>query len=175
MSIGKTHNQRRGLAARAGAIVAMLLVVIAALTIWPRIARHPESDFYLDFVPFCICLGGMSAVLGAVVGIAGGARRFAFHVTAVGSTILAILAGIAPLLLGSAQEAAETRQEAIEQTWAFAAVFAFISMTSFAGAVVTGKKSDDGQTRIQFSLGEILLAFIPFAVFMGFLGHFSQK
>jgi hypothetical protein len=178
MNSGEEHKQRRSLAALVGALVAIFLVSIAAVTMRSQIVGNHDSYFRGDDVlswVFWIFLGTLSAIPGAAMGIAGGARRFTFRATAAGAAIFALLAGVAPLMLGSAAEAAETRHEAIEQTWMFAVVFAFFSLTSCAGAVVTGKKSDDGRTRMQFTLAEILLAFIPFAVFMGFLAHFPKK
>ena len=192
MNIGEKHNRRRIRAAIAGANVAVVLAGIAIAMIRPGILGEyeyivggevcpPSSAPARSWHVCCAVLrnlaigGTLLSVVGAAMGIAGGARRITFRATAVGAAIFAFLAGVAPLMLGSAAEAAEARHEAIEQTWMFAVVFAFFSLTSCAGAIVTGKKSDDGRTRVQFTLAEILLAFIPFAVFMGFLAHFPKK
>lgn len=193
MSGGETHVLRRRIrAVIAGAVAAILLAGIAIMIIEPGILGRckyivggedcPRSHDPDHLWRTCcavvrnVALGGtLVSVVGAAIGLAGGACRLTFRATAVGAVLFALFAWTAPLVFSSTPEAAPLGMQVLKQVWTLAAGLAVFSICSYAGALVTGKKSDDGQTRLQFSLGEMLLAFAPFAVFMGFIGHFAKK
>jgi hypothetical protein len=194
MTSGVTRNLRRHIRpAIAGAIAAILLAGIAVAMIRPGILG--EYDYTVSGEPcspsmdpdhfWHVCcavakhlaIGGTSlSVVGAAIGLVGAAHRLAFRATTAGSVVLALLAWTVPLVFSSAtEEAADLREQAFGEVWTLAAGLAVFSICSYAGTLAAGKTTDDGRSHTQFSLGGLLFAFVPFAIFMGFLGRFVQQ
>jgi hypothetical protein len=193
MTSGVTCNLRRHIRpAIAGAVAAILLAGIAVVMISPGILGEYEytlggevcSPSYDPDHSWHVCcavaknlaIGGTSlSVVGAAIGLVGAAHRLAFRATTAGSVVLALLAWTVPLVFSSAPEAADLSEQAFGDIWTLAAGLAVFSICSYGGALAAGKTTDDGRIHTQFSLGGLLFAFVPFAIFMGFLGRFVQK
>jgi hypothetical protein len=162
--------ERKGKAALAGAFAALLLTIIVVAFLRYRVFRQAS----VKWIGPCLALGAQGMILGAVMGVVGGIRRQTFRVTAIGSIILAVCAAVATSLQATRLDEPLKRDAANEQVWMVAAFVAFLSITTYAGALAAGKIGDDGTTRFQFSLGDLLLAFVPFAILAGYLQHAMQ-
>jgi hypothetical protein len=115
------------------------------------------------------------SVVGALMGYAGYVHPLTFRATAIGSVALVLLAWTAPLVQVSTSEETAERQRVFEAIGWLAVVLAFLSISSYAGALAAGTTSHGGQSRFQFSLRGLLFLFVPFAVIMGWLQHFIRK
>jgi|WetSurMetagenome_2_1015567.scaffolds.fasta_scaffold695982_2 hypothetical protein len=175
MNDDEANRPRRLLAAIAGGLAAGLLAGVVATTIWSALARHSGvSDPTTLIVVWCVN-GTLLAMSGAVMGIVGAVRPITFRATAIGSVALVLLAWTAPLVQVSTSEEAAERQRVFEAIGWLAVVLAFLSISSYAGALAAGTASQGGQSRFQFSLRGLLFLFVPFAVVMGWLQHFIRK
>lgn len=161
-------------AAIAGGVAAIVLAGIAAGTVPSNILQNVPPNPHVALKPW-IALGTLLAILGAGMGIAGSARRIAFRATAAGAVALALLAWTTPLVPAPDPNDVDALWRTAEDVWMLAAVVAVFSISSFAGALAGGKPSEDGRGPMQFSMCELLLVFLPFAVFMGYVGHFVRK
>jgi hypothetical protein len=171
----RDNRWRRIRAAVAGALAAIILVAVAAVAIRSNIVtvldHHrtaPDTNEALVVWPV---LGTLMAIGGGAMGIAGSARRIVFRATATGAVLFALLAETVPLLPASDPGYSDARPKACAQTWAFAALASFLSLTSYAGACAAGERSKDGWRPMQLSLRELFLVFVPFAVFCAYISQ----
>jgi hypothetical protein len=167
----RSDRWRRIRAAVAGALAAIILVAIAAGAIRSNIVTHLGDSDSNGALVLWLVLGTLMAIAGGGMGIAGSARRVAFRATATGAVLFALLAEIIPLLPASAPGYVDTLPSVYAQTWRFAALASFLSLTSYAGAFAAGERSEDGWRPMQLSLRELFLVFVPFAVFCGYISQ----
>jgi hypothetical protein len=175
----RTSNRwRRIRAAGAGALAAIILVEIAAgafrLDIVRLLAPSPGNSDPQEALVIWLVVGAEMAVAGGGMGIAGSARRIAFRATAAGAVVFALIAEIVPLLPVPNPGDVVTLPRLYEQGWACAAIASFLSITSYAGAFAGGEQGSEGWRPMQFSLRELLLAFVPFAVLFGYMSHLAK-
>jgi hypothetical protein len=171
----RSDRWRRTRAAVAGALAAIILVAIAAgairsniLTVPDPHRTDPDSN---EALLVWLVLGTLMAIAGGGMGIAGSARRVAFRATASGAVFFALLAETISLLPASAPGYFDPLPSLYAQTWRFAALASFLSLTSYAGAFAAGERSKDGWRPMQLSLRELFLVFVPFAVFCAYISQ----
>jgi hypothetical protein len=179
-------------AATAGALSIILLTGIAIAITRPGILAEYEyvvggescptsSDPQHSWRVCCAVAGSLAigvpllSIAGASVGLAGCVRPATFRATAIGSVALVLLAWTAPLVQVSSSHEATERQRVFEAIGWLAVVLAFLSISSYAGALAAGTTSHSAESRLQFSLRGLLFLFVPFAVIMGWLQHFMRK
>ncbi len=161
-----TMSVRSQRAMLAGGLAAFLL---ASIGFWVALGAFADHDIIMGSV----YVGLFAAVLGAIVGLGGSTTRSLTRAGLSGASTIALAVGL-PLVLG-----AHYSISVGEGVWLLAAACSFGSICAQVGAVASGKASlnrkstqEEPLKPMRFSLLQLLVFFIPVAIFFGYASHF---
>jgi len=158
--------ERNARAAIAGFFAAFVLGGIAA---WAA-ERHTANA-----VPAALVFGLILGILGGIVSLAGARCLSSGTATVLGAILLVVLANLLclPLPMRKVFEVLMS----CEYYWFLAAAASIGALCGQVGKIAARSvsKADDEPPRLQFSLMELLMAFIPVAIFLGYVRYLMQR
>jgi hypothetical protein len=151
--------KRDGKAAIAATVAGFLL---AGTGLWTVAKSHEVV------VSGLICVGMCVVLLGPVLGVAGASMYSLNRAGLVGAIMVGLPVVLLILLFW---------QEIHEGVWLLAASCSFGSVLAQVGALAGGSLAERNASpqRKQFTLGQMLVFFIPVAIFLGYVTHFPKR
>jgi hypothetical protein len=144
------------------AAVAAVLVSVALFGIgfWAAAGGNPDARTPIASGGLCVTL------LSPLIGVMGAEVRSLNRAGVIGAGLVGLPAAVVLLAI---------RENIGESLWAFAAFCSFGSVIAQVGAASAATSEDSSSRKGQFTLRQLMFFFLPVALFLGYIVHFSNR